>query len=317
MYSSRRMLYPINIFIIFLLTTFPHINFAQNNVKIEIKNTPDRVKIKKIENNLKKLTLILNNAYANDRKFSEKHASPLCSQECLDQLKCIWSLDSFKIETNDLTVNSYQIKPNLVELRTIPIIIKPRNNINSIREHIMLCANMKGKFTSLRFALEHQYVEKLMENMSQRAHAHHIIEFLENFKTAYVMRDASYLQTIIQSDALILDGFENEGLNTENNITTRYLDYIKITKDQFLRKLQIGLFNQPDFIRVSFENIMIDSSMERDIYGLKILQNLRVNNAHEENEVFVLMDVGTQDPIVELRTLQSSPLCIKDNLRIQ
>ena len=142
-----------------------------------------------------------------------------------------------------------------------------------------------------------------------------LMEFLENYKTAYCLKDIDYLERVFSDDAVIIVGnVVRPSLTTqkgsERPMTVRGQEIIRenrYTKDQYLKNLR-RCFARNEFINIRFTNNDIqwlDKIRDAEKYGIQIGQEYSSSTYADMGYLFLLVDMTDhQNPQIEKRTWQ-------------
>jgi hypothetical protein len=142
-----------------------------------------------------------------------------------------------------------------------------------------------------------------------------IMEFLENYKTAYALKRLEYLRTIFDDDAVIIVGnvarrLESAGPNADGSSAMRNNKYVKLTqmtKEEYLKKLE-ACFRSNEFVNIRFANNNVRKAKDREEYGIQIKQDYYSSNYGDEGYLYLQVDLTNKDlPVIKVRTWQEEP----------
>lgn len=152
-----------------------------------------------------------------------------------------------------------------------------------------------------------------------------LMEFLENYKTAYCMKDSAYIREVFADDAVIIIG--NVARRTANNAGNAHehsvslagqevIRYNRYTKDQYLKNLR-RCFERNEFINLRFTNNEIqrlDKFKDKELFGIQIGQEYSSSTYSDVGYLFLLTDLTNHDlPQIKVRTWQPNEVNM-DNL---
>ena len=123
----------------------------------------------------------------------------------------------------------------------------------------MFTFNSEGKIESLAFGLDDIATKDVLTKQAWPETARMaIIEFLENYKTAFALERLDYIRPIFDDNAVIIVGkvakvapspaAENQ-LTLNNHVITR----TRVTKEQYLKNLE-RCFDSNEFVNIRFAN---------------------------------------------------------------
>lgn len=143
-----------------------------------------------------------------------------------------------------------------------------------------------------------------------------LMEFMENYKTAYCLKRYDYIRDIFADDAVIIVGnvvkhnttvpLENKvmRISDEGNESIRYNRY---TKDEYLEHLR-RTFARNEFINIRFTNNDIqwlEKYENQEIYAIQIGQEYNSSRYADKGFLFLLIDMTDHDaPLIRIRTWQ-------------
>jgi hypothetical protein len=135
----------------------------------------------------------------------------------------------------------------------------------------------------------------------------HLINFMENYKTAYALKRLDYIESIFSDNALIITGSvvkvkPSAEFQYSNN---QIVKYNKMSKEQYLRNLQ-HCFKSNEFINLRFaDNTVRQSGKGGEIYGIQIKQDYFSTNYGDTGYLFLLIDLTDSiAPVIHVRTWQ-------------
>ena len=200
-------------------------------------------------------------------------------------------------------------------VRALPMSFQFKNGIRkSFVEDIVFTFTPEGKIDNMAFALDEAATNDVLNKGAWPENARiSIIEFLENYKTAFALERLDYIRTIFDDNAVIIVGKvaktkpsavpENNRLGMNQNIVrTRY------SKEQYLKQLERS-FASKEFINIRFSNNdIIKAGKGGEIYGIQIKQDYYSNNYGDTGYLFLLVDINSPvEPIIKVRTWQPEP----------
>ena len=167
---------------------------------------------------------------------------------------------------------------------------------------------MKTKIQNLSFALGEVAEADIlqMDNWSEHVRLL-LINFLENYKTAYALKRIDYIESIFADDALIITGSVLKPNKSLDNpyINNPIIKYNRYTKEQYINKLKRS-FASKEFINIRFEdNTVRKSGKGGEVYGVQIKQDYFSSNYGDTGYLFLLIDINIPDqPVIHVRTWQ-------------
>jgi len=195
---------------------------------------------------------------------------------------------------------------NGVMCRSIPMSFHFKNNNRNFIEDVVFHFNEDKKISNITFGLEQKAINDIIEKdiWDERVRLI-LINFLENYKTAYALKRADYIESLFADDALIIVGSVLKVKATGDN-PYRSNDIIKLnryTKEQFIRNLRHS-FASNEFINIRFEdNTVRKSGKGGEVYGIEIKQDYFSSNYGDSGYLFLMVDFNdASQPVIHVRT---------------
>ncbi len=204
---------------------------------------------------------------------------------------------------------------NYTVVRSIPMSFYfSRGTKKSFVEDIVFTFDSYGKIESLAFALDDAATKDVLTKQAWPEHARMaIIEFLENYKTAFALERLDYIRTIFDDNAVIIVGKlvkVKTAPNSEHQISynNQVVERTRYTKEQYLRNLE-RCFASNEFVNIRFaNNDIIKAGVGGEIYGIQIKQDYYSTNYGDTGYLFLLVDINNpKEPSIKVRTWQPEP----------
>lgn len=195
-----------------------------------------------------------------------------------------------------------------VMCRSLPMNFSFANNNRDFIEDIVFYFNTDRKISSLSMGLGQVALDDIIgkDMWSERVRMV-LINFLENYKTAYALKRLDYIESIFADDALIIVGSVLKAKTTGDNPyrNNQIVQYNRYTKEEFIRNLKHS-FASKEFINIRFEdNIIRKSGRGGEVYGIQIKQDYFSSNYGDTGYLFLLVDLNNSDlPVIHVRTWQ-------------
>ena len=263
----------------------------------------------RMETNVKALLDAFRTAADNGEK-TVKLSKDNVSKTAIEEIKEIWKSSAMSCPPMNLncrclkTSNGYQV-------RGIPVDILAADG-DEARQEITINFDTEGTIRNVAIAIEmNRYEELMAQKQSDLDYARRqiIVDFIENFRTAYNRKDNAMLNSVFSDKALIITGRvvkekPNSDL-TRLTLNNNRVVYIKQTKQEYLTKLA-QVFKTVKFINVKFSDIEIVEHPKFDsIYGVTLKQSWRTDRYHDEGYLFLMIDFRDSDnPLIQVRTWQ-------------
>lgn len=180
-------------------------------------------------------------------------------------------------------------------------------------EDVIFYFNQNGKIDNITFGLGNAAeTDILYKGVWKEDTRRAIIEFLENYKTAYALKRLDYINTVFDDDAVIIVGNvatrmvankeDDGGMSYMGNKVIKHNRY---TKDQYLQQLK-RCFASNEFINIRFaNNDVIKLGKGGETYAIQISQDYYSSTYGDKGYLFLMVDINNpQKPQIRLRTWQ-------------
>ena len=232
------------------------------------------------------------------------------TKDAIDDVEEMWKSSAMSCPPMDLnsrclhTTTGYQV-------RGIPVDIHEAVEAEA-RQELTVNFNKEGLIDGVSIAIEMNRYEQLMAQQSSDldyTRRQIIIDFVENFRTAYNRKDIKLLNSMYSDKALIITGKvvmekPNSDVNKMTLLNNKVV-YLSQTKQQYLQRLS-NVFNKTRYINVSFSDIdVVQHPKYDDIYGVTLRQVWHTDNYRDEGYLFLMIDFHDEyRPLVQVRTWQ-------------
>lgn len=211
------------------------------------------------------------------------------------------------IENSDIQFNTLGDK---VICRGLTMSFSFRNNNRKFVENVVFTFNDKLKIDEVLFGLGKEAYNDIMMKGVWNMDARLILaNFLEEYKTAYALKDLGFIRNVFDDNAVIITGrVTNRPRSTMER--SQYLDskiikYNRQTKDEYLRNLE-HCFAGNEYINIRFaNNDVVKAGKGGETYGIQIKQDYYSSTYGDTGYLFLMVDVNNPDsPIIKVRTWQ-------------
>ena len=181
----------------------------------------------------------------------------------------------------------------------------------SFVEDVVFSFDSEGRIDNVTFGLGNTAADDILCNSvwSETARVA-VMNFLENYKTAYALKRIDYIESIFDDNAVIIVGSVAKvqervpgdgGKVVYNNILRKN----RYTKDTYLRNLK-GCFAANEFINIRFaNNDVYKLSSGGELYAIQIAQDYYSSNYADQGYLFLMVDINDPErPIIKVRTWQ-------------
>ena len=247
---------------------------------------------------------------ADEQKKTVKLDKNNLTADAIEGVKEIWK--SSAMSCPPMNIMSRCLKTSTgYQVRGIPVDMLEADD-KEARQELTLDFQPDGKISNVAIAISmHRYDQIMQENQSEIDYARRqiIVNFVENFRTAYNRKDMDMLNSVFSDKALIITGkVVKEKPNTDIDrmtLANNKVVYIKQSKQEYLRNLS-NVFKITKYINVKFDEIeVVQHPKYDDIYGVTLKQYWHTNRYSDEGYLFLLIDFRDSDnPQIQVRTWQ-------------
>ncbi|MDR0541182.1 MAG: LPP20 family lipoprotein [Dysgonamonadaceae bacterium] len=192
--------------------------------------------------------------------------------------------------------------------RSLPMRFTFSNRRSFVENIVFDIEDSSGKIRSLSFALNenlNKYVleQELWSEYSRIA----IINFIENYQTAYALKRLDYLQSIFSEDALIIVGrVVRPAGEVENRFIPPKVERTRMSKVTYITHLD-QRFKSQEFINLKFADIDIRKAGKGgEMYGIQMQQEYFSTSYGDKGYLFLYVDLNNPyNPIIHVRTWQA------------
>jgi len=293
--------------------------YAQHTTEFLFSETaPDHV-IKTMQANAKALFTEINHAYDQNKQGLTLSGSNL-TKEAIERIQTLWAVSHFYCTETSITArilksfdkNNKAIK---YQVRNIPVYFKQGKTDEDRYQDMVIEFTLSGQISDLYIAIAPTQYTKIRGNsneVSDLRRRQMILEFVENFRTAYNTKDLLYLDKVYSEDALIITGKVKKADDATNLEKPKVVDSKKVDfeysvqdKGTYLANLKKA-FDRNAYINIKFDNIVVTQHEGNpDIYGVLLIQNWNSSTYSDEGWLFLIIDFKDEnDPLVWVRTWQ-------------
>jgi hypothetical protein len=265
----------------------------------------------KMEANASALLTELNQAFFNG-KTPQPNKSEI-SKDGKSAILSMWEMTPFRCIETEIIERGYKT-PNGYQVRNIPLILKDMPEDEAYKE-IAVNFDKSGAIEDIYFALDIHNYRAIMESegneVTDLRRRELILNFVENFRTAYNRKDIDLLAKVYSDDALIITGKVIKQTKSTDNVLGNYgfskekIEYQVSTKKEYINKLR-SIFKNNAKINILFDNIeVVRHPKYDDIYGVRLKQGWNTTNYSDVGFLFLMIDFKDGENMqINVRTWQ-------------
>ena len=293
--------------VVMMAFTFSHAN-AQGTTFF-IKDGIDNPNLKaKMEHNVNAMIAAFKTAVIEKKK--PKLPSSIFTDDVEDRIEEMWKTSAMNFPIVEIksrclnTSTGYQV-------RGIPVDVLEADK-DEERQELTIDFQRDGRISNVSIAIEMNRYEMIMSKRSSDLDYERrqmIVDFVENFRTAYNRKDLKMLNSVFSDKALIVTGkVVREKPNsdiTRMTLNNNRVVYIKQTKQEYMQRLQ-RIFKLSKYVNVKFEDIEVTQHPKYDdIYGVNLKQYWHTSRYKDVGYLFLMIDFRDPDnPLIQVRTWQ-------------
>jgi hypothetical protein len=194
--------------------------------------------------------------------------------------------------------------------RALPMRFSFLNNRRVFIEDVVFdISESEGKIRSLSFALSSNVCQDILRYEQWGEYSRvAIINFIENYKTAYALKRLDYIQSIFSDNALIIVGKIVKNYEGTDNLRTSPASRVKLTqysKEQYMKQLAT-VFKSNEYVNLKFTDVNVKKAGKGgEIYGIQLMQDYFSTSYGDKGYLFLMVDLNkTDEPIIHVRTWQ-------------
>lgn len=279
---------------------------------LTVTNIYNTAVMQKIETGVSALLTEFNKAFFENRKPSLNKIGGL-SKEAKSDIYAMWETNPFRCIETEMNERGLHTPSGGFQVRNIPIYLKDMPDEDAYNEIAINFDNM-GNIEGIYYTLELNQYQAIMydrgNDVTDYRRRQAILNFIENFRTAYNRKDIGLIGKMYSEDALIITGKVVKTRTAENilgqsGFSTEIIDYQVQTKKEYINKLS-GIFNRNPKIDIVFDNLELMQHPKYDnIYGVTLKQKWNTSTYDDVGWLFLLIDFSDgENMIIHVRTWQ-------------
>ena len=196
--------------------------------------------------------------------------------------------------------------------RSILIQFDFRNTVGFSQEVVFRFDTINKVVTSLAFRLSDQSEADIISKTRWPEESRLVlVNFLEDYQTAYALKRHRYLESIYSDDALIIVGRVVQKTEIPDRmslkLTDQEIELTKYDKNEYMNNLA-AVFQNNEYIRLRFtETDFIKAPDKGDVYGVRVRQEYFSSRYGDVGYLFLLVDFRgkhSSAPLIHVRAWQ-------------
>lgn len=192
--------------------------------------------------------------------------------------------------------------------RSIPMQFDFSHNVSFMRDIVFRFDNKTKKVKSIAFRntdiTESQILGKELWSKEARLT---LINFIEDYQTAYALQRKDYLEQIYSEDALIIVGSVLKETKKTDDFQMKQevrVKYDTLSKSQYLTRLN-RVFDNNEFVNLNFTNTKFNTvNGKQNVVGVQLRQEYFSSSYSDVGYLFLMVDLRDELPVIHVRTWQ-------------
>ncbi len=290
---------------------------AQYMTEMFVTDCPDGVQKENVQQNITKLLTQCNVANADMLELDLTNIS--ISEFAQKKLTELWKNTPFRCGDTEVIQACLKTADGNYQVRNIPIYLKNADGEEEYQEAV-IGFNAKGDIVDFNLALANNLYIKVLKkgyDVTDLRYRQMILDYVEQFRTAYNTKDIPFLQQIYSDDALIITGkvIKSAPSDINNFAPSEKIIYSRQNKKEYLSNLA-RIFRNNKRIHVIFDDIKVMRHPSKEkFYGVTLKQGYSSDNYSDVGYLFLLWDfTNSETPQIHVRTWQ--PEMINTNTKL-
>jgi hypothetical protein len=278
--------------------------FGQTKTNVSFTNSDRSALQIEMEQSISGLLTELNNASASNRYPRLQNLK--ITEECASRIGELWANASISIPERTiidslLLTSEFSAFGKGYQVRNIPLSLKGKDG-NVGKEMGVITLNSFGQIVAFYFTAVEQKIDPENfkdKNIVEYDRRMRILEVVEQFKTAYYMKDIQTIDDFFSDFELNIVGQEvkREANSDLDRFTVDKVIYKTQDKQQYLELIK-KMFSRNEFIEVKFNDIKISKHKGYpDIYGVNLVQTLNSPSYQDVGNLFLIIDFKDEKKI--------------------
>lgn len=294
-----------------LILSFATVNsaiFAQTNTVVEVTDQSNESLRVTMSNATTALISELNRAYVAGGKPNLSNIN--MTNEARQNVYQLWEASYIRCLESEVytrcmvTSRGYQIR-NISFLRKE----KSQDDKDKNTQDAVINFDHNGTIESFYFAIDshaYQSIIKANKSITDLRRRQMILDFIENFRTAYNRKDTAYIADMYSDDVLIITGNVREVTTDKaSGLTEQQVIFNKQNKEEYMSRLA-AVFQKNKYVNIGFEDIyVIEHPTNPNVYGVTLVQKWRTSSYNDDGWLFLAIEFHSDTKmLIHVRTWQ-------------
>jgi len=282
-------------------------NMAGHSTRVVLNGISDSRK-KTFEQNTKLFLDDINKAYRSNTQ--PVIPSTIAGNNMNETIGNLWAVSRFCSVRTEIIENVLATGKENFEIRNLQIVLEEAEPGYEQQDAVLLL-DSSGRIVDFKIALGYHSISTILKenvNVTDLRRREMIINFVENFRTAYNLKNIDFLDKVFSDKALIITGKVLQ--KTKDGEFQPVIEYRHQTKAEYLGNLKV-LFAKAKMISINFDSIsVVRHPKQTDLYGVTLTQSwnsqmLAGGSYHDVGYIFLIIDFKNEEsPKIWVRTWQ-------------
>lgn len=262
----------------------------------------------KMERKASELLTEINKAKDAGRKPAFKE---LLKDDVANDLNDLWDFTPFECLSTNMQAHCITTKSGGYQLRNIQLLMDGDDpKTNGQEANIIFGKN--GEITGFHISIKSQQYDNIIkanQKIDDQIRRQQILDYVEQFRTAYELKDMNFMNLVFSDDALIIVGKVIHKKTGDGRRLPDEIEYNSKDKKKYLADLSKAFANNKR-IRVTFDEIdVVVNPNNPKLYGVTLKQGYTSDYYHDDGYLFMYWDFTNEDkPEIMVRTWQPEML---------
>lgn len=232
------------------------------------------------------------------------------SEHAQADINKLWAETPFRCGDTEMIERCLLMHDKSYQVRNIQIFMKGAEGEEEEYHEAVIGFDANGAISDFHLAIDNNLYLKVLKrgtDVTDLRYRQMILDYVEQFRTAYNTKDIAFLEQIFSDDALIITGKVVKSVPSEMNnfMPQEKVEYVKSNKKQYLTRLA-SVFRANNHIRVIFDEIKVmKHPAKANYYGVTLKQGYSSDNYSDVGYLFLLWDFNNPEmPQIHVRTWQ-------------
>lgn len=234
--------------------------------------------------------------------------SKMLRGDVADDISDLWDFSPFECLSINLEAHCITTKTGY-QLRHIQLLMDGDDTTEPVTQEASINFSKNGEITGFHITINSQQYDNIIKaklQLDDLERRQQILDYVEQFRTAYETKDTTFMRQVFSEDALIVTGKVIKQKTMDGmRIDKEKITYIRQTKNEYLTNLK-RVFRANKRIRVTFDEveIMVHPTNNK-LYGVTLKQGYTSDTYHDDGYLFMYWNFNNERrPEIMVRTWQ-------------